>query len=111
MRAWTSAGATVTVLADPPLGEVRPAGCVTLHPDDPLACAVDRAVAQPPDPLVAAARAIPEAQVIDLTDYFCDERLCYAVVGNVAVYYDENHMNREYARSLTPMLAAELGYR
>lgn len=111
VRSWTSAGAKVTVLADPPLGEVRPADCMALHPDDPLACTVDRAVAQPPDPLVEGARRIPDAQVIDLTNYFCDERLCYAVVGKVAVYYDHNHMNRDYARTLKPMLAAELGYR
>ncbi len=111
VRAWTAAGAKVTVLADPPLGEVRPSDCMALHPDDPLVCAVDRAVAHPPDPLVEAALGIPEAQVIDLTNYFCDERRCYVVVGKVAVYYDYHHMNRDYARTLTPMLAAELGYR
>jgi hypothetical protein len=84
---------------------------MALHPDDPLTCAVDRDVAQPPDPLAEGARGIPNAQVVDLTKYFCDERLCYAVVGKVAVYYDHNHMNRDYARTLKPMLAAELGYR
>jgi peptidoglycan/LPS O-acetylase OafA/YrhL len=109
-HAWTDGGTKVSVLADPPLGEVRPADCVTLHPDDPLACAVDRAVAQPPDPLVEAARADPTVQVIDLTDYFCDDRRCYAVVGNVAVYFDQNHMNLEFSRSLKPMIATALGY-
>jgi len=111
VRTWTDAGAKVTVLADPPLGEVRPPDCMALHPDEPLKCAMDRSVAQPPDPLVEGAREIPDAQVIDLTKYFCDERLCYSVVGKVTVYYDANHMNRDYARTLTPMLAAELGYR
>jgi peptidoglycan/LPS O-acetylase OafA/YrhL len=108
-HAWTAAGAHVTVLADPPMnGDVRSPDCVTLHPSDPLACAVDRAVAQPPDPLVEAARGDPAVSVVDLTDYFCDKEKCYAVVGGVAVYFDANHMNLDFARSLKPMLAAAM---
>ncbi len=48
---------------------------------------------------------------MDLTDYFCDERRCYAVVGNVAVYFDANHLNREFSRTLKPMIADALGLR
>ncbi|HYQ61744.1 acyltransferase family protein [Actinophytocola sp.] len=110
-RAWADAGAHVVVLADPPLnGDVRPADCVTLNPDDPLACAVDRNVAQPRDPLAEAARSSrePAVSLVDLTDYFCDRRKCYAVIGNVAVYYDANHLNLEFTRDLAPMLAAAL---
>jgi hypothetical protein len=108
-RTWTGVGARVVVLADPPLnGDVRPVDCVTLNPEDPVACAVNRAVAQPPDPLVEAARASPTVSLVDLTNYFCDRRKCYAVIGNVAVYFDENHVNLEFARSLKPMLAKEL---
>jgi peptidoglycan/LPS O-acetylase OafA/YrhL len=103
---WTAAGARVVVLADPPLnGDVRSPDCVTLHPSDPLACAVPRPVAQPPDPLVEAARTDPAVSVVDLTEYFCDRSRCYAVVGGVSVYFDANHMNLEFARSLKPMLA------
>jgi peptidoglycan/LPS O-acetylase OafA/YrhL len=110
-HAWADAGARVVVLADPPLnGDVRPADCVTLNPRDPLACAVNRDVAQPPDPLAEAARSSrdPAVSLVDLTNYFCDRRKCYAVVGNVAVYYDANHLNLEFTRALTPMLAAAL---
>ncbi|SDC40998.1 acyltransferase family protein [Actinokineospora iranica] len=111
-RRWTDAGAQVHVLGDPPLnGEVRAADCVALNPEDPVACAVDRAVAQPPDPLGAAAEATdnPGVTHIDLTDYFCDQRQCYGVVGDVAVYYDANHLNLEFSRSLRPMIAAAIG--
>jgi hypothetical protein len=45
---------------------------------------------------------------VDLTDYFCDPRRCYAVVGNVAVYFDANHLNREFSRSLKPMIEEAL---
>ncbi|HEY7591570.1 MAG TPA: acyltransferase family protein [Actinophytocola sp.] len=113
-RKWTSAGARVVVLADPPLnGAVREVDCVVINPANPRACAVDRKVAQPPDPLVEAARStdIRDVSLVDLTDYFCDPRRCYAVVGNVAVYYDANHLNREFSRTLKPMLARSLGFR
>ncbi|WP_202919173.1 acyltransferase family protein [Saccharothrix deserti] len=35
---------------------------------------------------------------------FCDERRCHGVVGNVAVYYDPDHLNAAFSRSLAPML-------
>ncbi len=111
-KAWTDAGAKVFVLGDPPLnGEVRPRDCVALNPRNPITCAVDRATAQPPDPLGEAARQStnPNVTYIDLTDYFCDQSKCYGVIGNVVVYYDANHMNLEFSRSLRPMIAAAMG--
>ncbi|MGH3762145.1 acyltransferase family protein [Actinophytocola sp.] len=113
-RLWTGLGARVVVLADPPLnGAVRDADCVVINPTDPNACAVDRKVAQPPDPLVEATRTtrVRGVSLVDLTDYFCDRRHCYAVVGNVAVYYDANHLNREFSRSLKPMIERSLRFR
>ncbi|HEX2130805.1 MAG TPA: acyltransferase family protein [Actinophytocola sp.] len=109
-RAWTDAGARVVVLADPPLNRtVRARDCVTLNPEDPLACAVDRSVAHPPDPLVEVARSSDEVTLVDLTDHFCDARRCYAVVGNVAVYFDGDHLNLEFSRSLKPMIEEAFG--
>ncbi|MFI7674911.1 acyltransferase family protein [Actinophytocola sp. NPDC049390] len=113
-RRWTDAGARVFVLADPPLnGKVRARDCVTLNPDDPLVCAVDREVAHPADPLTEVARKtrVPRVELIDLSDYFCDRNRCYAVVGNVAVYFDGDHMNLEFSRSLKPMIAEAMGLR
>ncbi|WP_406631180.1 acyltransferase family protein [Amycolatopsis sp. WGS_07] len=109
---WTAAGATVFVLADPPLnGLVRATDCVVLNPDDPRQCAVDRSIAQPADPLTAAARAStdPKVRLLDLTDYFCDQRRCYAVIGKVSVYYDANHLNLDYSLSLDRIIAAAAG--
>jgi peptidoglycan/LPS O-acetylase OafA/YrhL len=111
-RKWTDAGARVVVLADPPLnGAVRETDCVVINPTKPGVCAVPRSVAQPPDPLVEATRrtSVRDVSLVDLTDYFCDQRRCYAVVGNVAVYFDANHLNREFSRSLKPMIEKSLG--
>jgi peptidoglycan/LPS O-acetylase OafA/YrhL len=113
-RTWSDAGARVFVLADPPLNaEVREPDCVVLNPDNPLACAVDREVAHPRDPLTEVARRtrVPGVELVDLSDYFCDKRLCYAVVGNVAVYFDHDHMNLEFSRSMKPMIAKAVGLR
>ncbi|MPZ84854.1 MAG: acyltransferase family protein [Actinophytocola sp.] len=110
-KKWTDAGARVAVLSDPPLNaEVRALDCASLNADDPAACAVDRRVAQPPDPLseVASTSRNPEVSFVDLTNYFCDKRRCYTVVGNVVVYYDANHLNLEFSRSMKPMIGRAL---
>jgi peptidoglycan/LPS O-acetylase OafA/YrhL len=110
--AWTGAGAKVVVLGDPPLnGSVRPAECVSLNRANPAACAVDRATAQPPDPMLEAAKQStdPNLTYLDVTDYFCDKEKCYGVIGGVTAYYDPNHLNLEFSRSLRPMIAAAAG--
>ena len=108
---WAAAGSMVYVLADPPLnGYIRDANCVALNPAQPLRCAVPRQVAQPPDPMASAARSMKSSRVklIDLTDHFCDASQCYAVVGNVGVYYDADHLNGEFSRLMAPYIERNL---
>jgi hypothetical protein len=45
--------------------------------------------------------------VIDPTAWFCTEA-CPAVIGNLLVYRDSNHMTTTYARALAPLLGARL---
>jgi hypothetical protein len=111
-HAWTGVGTHIMVLVDPPLnGYVRDQDCVVLNAADPTVCAVDRAKAQPQDPLTDVVRQIRDPMIgyVDLTNYFCDKRRCYGVVGHVVVYYDANHMNVEFSRTLEPMIAAAVG--
>ncbi|WP_287931533.1 acyltransferase family protein [Arthrobacter sp.] len=108
---WTAAGSTVYVMADPPLnGYVRDPRCVALNPSQPLNCAVPRTTAQPADPLVSAVRLMKSSRVklIDLTDHFCDAGRCYAVVGNVAVYFDADHLNGEFSKLMAPYIERQL---
>ncbi|WP_086668355.1 acyltransferase family protein [Lentzea kentuckyensis] len=107
-RKWTDAGARVFVFADPPLnGDVRSTECVPESPQTPQDCALPRSEAHPTDPLAEATRSTknPGVKLIDFTKYFCDDKLCYAVIGGVAVYFDRDHLNKEYSRSLKPMIA------
>lgn len=41
---------------------------------------------------------------IDLSSFFCDARLCFAVIGGAAVYKDFDHIAAVYARTLGPYL-------
>ncbi|WP_277679847.1 acyltransferase family protein [Gracilibacillus dipsosauri] len=43
----------------------------------------------------------------DLTEYFCDDDSCYAVVGNVLVYRDDNHISTLYSHTLANPLKDE----
>lgn len=107
--AWTAAGVDVAVLADPPFnGEVRDPDCLAVNRANPLACAADRAVAHPADPLVAAARAMatdPRVRLIDLSDRFCRDDRCFAAVGGIPVYFDADHLNLVYVRLLADDIA------
>jgi peptidoglycan/LPS O-acetylase OafA/YrhL len=49
----------------------------------------------------------PRATVINPIGWFCD-KVCPALIGNILVYRDSNHMTTTYARALAPLLDAEL---
>lgn len=84
-------------------------GCV-IESDDPEGCSMPRgsslAVANP-------ARILQRESIthVDLTEWICPDDVCPAVVGNVAVYRDDNHLSSSYARTLAPMLEIQLGGR
>lgn len=58
------------------------------------------------DPAAAAAARLgsPRGQVIDLTSFQCNSRLCFPVVGGVLVHKDVDHITRMFARTLAPYL-------
>jgi peptidoglycan/LPS O-acetylase OafA/YrhL len=44
------------------------------------------------------------ATLLDVTELFCHNRQCPAIIQNTPVYYDGNHFSREMADKLSPML-------
>ena len=44
----------------------------------------------------------------DLSDNFCDDKVCHSVIGNVIVYRDEHHITATYAKMLAPALKPHL---
>lgn len=44
---------------------------------------------------------------LDLSSYLCPEDTCESVIGNVAVYLDDNHLTASYSRSMTEAMRLE----
>lgn len=52
---------------------------------------------------------IPENVIFsDLSDAFCDNEMCYAVIGNIIVYRDEHHITNLYAKTMADYLGEHL---
>ncbi|MEV9641428.1 acyltransferase family protein [Mammaliicoccus sciuri] len=71
----------------------------------PLDCAIDRSEGVSEVVPWENTEGIPSNVIFaDLTDYFCDDKTCYPVIGNIIVYRDNNHITAEYSKSLAPAL-------
>ncbi|MEQ9337803.1 MAG: acyltransferase family protein [Miltoncostaeaceae bacterium] len=57
---------------------------------------------------VRAARAVRGARLIDPSGVLCPGRLCPAVIGNVLVYRNSDHITATYIDTLTPWFAKRL---
>lgn len=102
----SAAGIEVLGVRDNPRFAFDMFGCV-VDAADPLDCAVPRS-ASLADSNPAAALERPGVRLVDLTAWICPDDLCVGVIGNVAVYRDDNHLTRIYARTLAPSLAEQL---
>lgn len=120
VEAWAARPSTeveIVALIDNPMFEPDPAaylrndlGCISQHPPETAgrACGKPRTEVLKDDPHREAIARDPNGAIIDLTRLYCDEELCPAVIGNVIVYRDGNHLTARYARSLAPYLGREL---
>lgn len=72
-------------------------------------CSEDRTKAtQRPTGVYQAIEATPNAHLIDLNDYICEEYRCNLVVGGVVTTWDGNHQTSTFNLTLTPYLEREL---
>jgi peptidoglycan/LPS O-acetylase OafA/YrhL len=102
--ALAGTGARVFAMKDTPLPREDVFACVSEHYSDPGACAVTRSEGFAGRGLTeeAAEAAAADVTVVDLTDRFCDENTCPAVIGGVGVYADLNHISDVYGPTLAP---------
>lgn len=49
-----------------------------------------------------------EVVKVDFTPWICPDGACRAVIGNIAVYFDNWHVGRSYAETLAPVLEQQL---
>lgn len=103
----SATGAEIVLFRDNPRFARDVYKCVIRYGPDSGACRGDRqdhlAPTNPARGLGSGA-----VHVIDLSDYLCPAQVCPAVIGNVAVYLDDNHLTRMYATTLAPVLARDL---
>lgn len=107
------AGKTVVVLEDapemnsiPPQGGGSAADCLS-RASAREDCTLPRSEADFDDPLATAA-AQTGVHSISLDDSFCDAERCYARIGGLVVYSDDNHVTRSFAASARAALRAQL---
>jgi hypothetical protein len=96
----------VTVLRDIPTTAGRNGPqCLAISAGKPLACANPRPKVLVDDDMMRAARSMRgEVNLVDLSDYFCDARRCYAVIGGASIYYDYDHMSTQFGATLATAL-------
>lgn len=108
-REWLTF-AQVTVLRDiPTTANHNGPQCLAVNANKQLACANPRSTVLIDDDMMRAARAMRhEVTLVDLSDYFCDDSRCYAVIGGASVYYDYDHMSLQFSSSLASPLLRQL---
>ncbi|MHB8188109.1 MAG: acyltransferase family protein [Dermatophilaceae bacterium] len=96
----------VTVLRDIPTTANRSdPQCLAINVGKPLACSNPRSTVLIDDDMMRAARPMRrEVNLVDLSDYFCDDSRCYAVIGGASVYYDYDHMSQQFSSTLASAL-------
>ena len=100
----------VTVLRDiPTTADRNGPQCLAINAGRPQICANPRKAVLIDDDMMRAARTMRhEVNLVDLSDYFCDARRCYAVIGASSVYYDYDHMSMQFSASLASALLRSL---
>ncbi|MCM3687817.1 acyltransferase family protein [Kocuria rosea] len=99
VRELTGAGIPVVGIRDTPRFPEAPAECaVTNGADDPR-CTFTHPMVGTPDPATPLAEELALYSTMDLTDLICPDGQCPPVIGNVYVYWDDDHLSRVYSES------------
>lgn len=103
---FTKAGVEVIGIRDHPRFKANKAKCVA--EDGPENCSFDKADNLAPVYPAAQLNKVKGAHMLDLTDRLCRDSTCDAVVGNVLVYLDDNHLTWDYAKTMATDLEQRL---
>ena len=108
LNALRASGALVVVLGDNPIAPKDPVACVVENLKDVRPCTYTRTVGYQATPnrqaILGAALRGAGFDLVPTTDWICAAERCPAVVGNLLVYRDTNHITRTFSKWLTPML-------
>jgi len=108
--AWTpliERGAQLIALRDTPAPGAEGVTCLQENPSAPSLCDFPLTGSLADDRSQRAAAGLDGAHAVDMTDYFCPDSTCRAVIGDVFVYRDADHFTATYSRSLAGPLLRE----
>lgn len=108
VRQFRATGAKVLVLGSIPNPQLWVPNCLSLNLDNATACSPLRSAAVNKTGIAAemAAAQSGGGHYADVSDLFCTEEICPAIVGNTLVYRDFNHATNRYIMQLAPVLGA-----
>ena len=109
IKPFTDTGIEVVGIRDNPRFTMNMPECVQRHGPDAPKCRVplEESLADS-SPLDAYRGTVPGLHLMDLSDFICAGGICPAVVGNVYVYKDDNHLTKTYVQSMIPMFEQRL---
>jgi peptidoglycan/LPS O-acetylase OafA/YrhL len=101
-------GAEVLVLGPIPGPPPMVPTCLSGHLKAATACSPLRSTAENESGIAAesAATKAGGGHYSDVTELFCTADRCPVIVGNTLVYRDDNHLTKQYARALAPVIGA-----
>lgn len=103
-----SHGIPVALIAPVPIGLRVGVDCPSSLVADLTACALDRSIALAGSEPILNAAAASDVRVLDMTPYLCSDSLCPAIIDNMYVRTDDDHLTTVYAKALTDKLQDEL---
>ena len=77
--------------------------------EDAPPCGVDRAAVYAAEPPWTHLPDVPpNVRFLDIADRVCGPAFCPAVIGNVLVYLDDNHLTASYSTSMAPLVEGDV---
>ncbi|WP_251045719.1 acyltransferase family protein [Arthrobacter sp. ISL-5] len=109
VRPFTDAGMDVVGIRDNPRFNINMPECVQKYGAQAAECnaPLGESLAES-SPLDAYKGRVDGLHLMDMSDFICADGICPAVVGNVYVYKDDNHLTKTYVQSMIPMFEKRL---
>ena len=109
VRPFAEAGIEIVGIRDNPRFTFNMPECVQLNGPHAPECnpSLGESLAET-SPLESYRGQLAGLHLMDLSDFICARGVCPAVVGNVYVYKDDNHLTRTYVESMIPMFEERL---
>ncbi|WP_260850624.1 acyltransferase family protein [Kocuria marina] len=105
MHYFTDRGSQVVAIRDNPRFDYAPGVCLEGDAERAADCMPPKtSIVGQPDPLGEVAAREPAITEVDMNDLICPDGTCSPVIGNLIVYWDNNHITPNYIRSMSSML-------